>query len=358
MDNRSLSLESLSDNLLTEIAEDNFRVSDYIAIGGESCWRFHGLFGAERRLGLRILQKLLTHVVQGEQSEAEFLIKLFPDLLILKGRVRDYSGRIIEGTALQIALGAEDVRYREDEECMAEMIQRHLRKQFTNSEEIISAQVAEQFPEGWEEKENERAKKDLEALNEVVKAISQSQTDADCDKALNKFSEYLKPKSIIKTGKHFNFQLFVKAFDLFEENYDKFGDNSGRYNSRKNILFWQKVIGCIQRYLPACFAQALCQGIIKLVERGQKLERSLKFKYRRDDALYFPLDSDPHFRLGDKFAVSVGGSAEWHGDPGGLAKGERTRLFANYDKRKTSTLRGFLPQRSDNTYAKSRCVIM
>jgi hypothetical protein len=53
---------------------------------------------------------------------------------------------------LQLALGAEDVQYHDDEECMTEMLMHYL-KQLPNGDALIAQQIAEQFPEGWEEKE-------------------------------------------------------------------------------------------------------------------------------------------------------------------------------------------------------------
>ncbi|MDR3491351.1 MAG: hypothetical protein P4M12_04810 [Gammaproteobacteria bacterium] len=244
---------------------------------------------------------LLVHVVKGDQKEAEELIKVNPKLLLSKGMVVDYSDRSIEGTAFQMALGAEDVKYHEDEECMAEMIQRYLR-QLPDGELEIQKQIQEQFPEGWEAKENERAKNDLAALNKVVNAISVSQPNDNCEAALNEFREYLKPNCVIKTGKHFNAQLLVEAFKLYDKNYDRFGD----YNSHKNILCWRKVIGYIQRFLPASYAQAFVQGVYYIVESGEKLNRSLKFRYE-NDVSFFPLDSDPSSRLGFDFAAWGGG---------------------------------------------------
>lgn len=51
---------------------------------------------------------LLRHVIRGEQAEAEAMLKKNPALLLEKGKVTDYSGRTIQGTAFQLALGAED----------------------------------------------------------------------------------------------------------------------------------------------------------------------------------------------------------------------------------------------------------
>src|SRR6185437_5790629 len=54
-------------------------------------------------------RKLLQHVIRGEEAEAKKMLEANPRLLLEKGMVTDYSGRRIEGTDFQLALGAEDV---------------------------------------------------------------------------------------------------------------------------------------------------------------------------------------------------------------------------------------------------------
>lgn len=88
-----------------------------------SAQRFHSLFQPQR-----IVNKFLQYVVYGDQKKLEGILRddpnLLPQLLLKKGQVTDYSGRTIDGTALQIALAAEDVKYHDDEKCMAEMLMR------------------------------------------------------------------------------------------------------------------------------------------------------------------------------------------------------------------------------------------
>ncbi len=56
-----------------------------------------------------VVQKFFLHVVHGEFAQVEAMIQKDPGLLFEKMVVEDYSGRKIEGTALQIALSAGDV---------------------------------------------------------------------------------------------------------------------------------------------------------------------------------------------------------------------------------------------------------
>ncbi len=114
-----------------------------------------------------LTERLLTFVVQGKQDEAEAMISANPNLLLKEGEVIDYSGRTIEGSAFQMALGAEDVGFQPEEKCMAEMIAKHLDKHYPGEKE---KQYEEQFPVGEGAVELWRQHKDLEALNTVVDA--------------------------------------------------------------------------------------------------------------------------------------------------------------------------------------------
>ena len=59
---------------------------------------------------------------------------------------------VVEGTAYRLALGAEDVKAQENEECMAEMLARYI-KFLPDSQAILAKQYQVQFPEGYELKE-------------------------------------------------------------------------------------------------------------------------------------------------------------------------------------------------------------
>ena len=246
---------------------------------------------------------LLQHVVRGEETEAESLLQIDPELLLESGIVRDYSNRIIFGTALQIAAGAEDVRYQQNEKCMAEMIQRYW-KRLSKGDVKIATQIQKQYPEGYAIQEETRIVNDSEALHKVIDAIANAALGDDCEAALQAFRKYLQPNVVFKTGRHFNTYLLIQAFKLYDDNYSRFGG----WDSEKNNLCWRKVIGYIQRFLPACYAQAFCQGIHYIVEEDEPLSRCLRFR-DNNKAVFFPLDSDPRFRLGYDFAVDEYGRA-------------------------------------------------
>jgi len=225
-------------------------------------------------------EKLLNHVIRGEEAEAKKMLEAKPRLLLERGLVTDYSGRQIEGTAFQLALGAEDTQ-------MCEMIAPYFNRltdRAGEAEKLKQYQI--QFPEQEEKAEVIREDTpDIAALKQLIQTIRTSNTDEECEPALAAFREFLKPKGVIKTGKHFNAELLLTAFQLYDESYVD-------WNSRKNNLCWCKVVGYIQRFLPACYAQAFCRGLSGLVERGDKLRRSLEFLYD-PGVFFFPLSSSP-----------------------------------------------------------------
>lgn len=249
--------------------------------------------------------RLLKHIVRGEQKEAEAMLKNNLSLLLEKGRVTDYSGRVIEGTALQLALGAEDIGIHEGEECMVEMIQRHLIR-LPIGETAIIEQIKQQFPEGYEKEEIKKQEADLNAVNALIKAIGDSKAtntatlEKECEAALNQFRNYLKPSGVITTGQHSNVRMLVKAFEFYYQKYAEFGNDK---ESPKNKLFWEKGIGGIQRSLPANYAQAFCQSLYNYVICDKKLDRRLKVTvFSIDSDPFFPLDSNPRYRLGYDYA--------------------------------------------------------
>lgn len=278
------------------------------------------------------VKQFLQFIIYGNQAETEKILinnpKIRRALLEQKIEVVDYSGRKILGTALQLALGAKDVRYHDDEICMVEMLKKYYNK-LPDGEAVMAAQTREQFPDGWNEQEEARQEHDSAALHEIFHAIASSRNDQECDRALQVFIDHLErqTRSTIKYGYHFNDQLYIEAIKLYEQNDDYFGG----WNSRKNNYFWQKVIGNIERYVPACEAQALCDGMYFIVKDKAKLTRSLTI--RHDDKIqYFPLDSDPRFRLGHDCAAA--------GRTGPMSQG-RYKWHEDYIRLKTARLRSF-----------------
>src|SRR3990167_4891927 len=233
------------------------------------------------------LKQFLQHVVNGEKEEAEKMLKDKPEmqqlLLSSQAKVKDYAGRKIKGTALAIALGAKDVSIGEHEE-MVEMLERYL-KGLPDGEAEIAKQKAAQFPAGWEQQEEARREADSIALKKVFEKIKLSTNDAASDAAVMEFKDYLAKQKdrVIKTGYHFNDQLFAEALDLYDSHYDQFGG----YDSLKNRLAAIKVIGGIECLFTANLAQAACDGFGKVVDK-KVLGRTLKLESPRGFPFFHP----------------------------------------------------------------------
>lgn len=347
----------------------------------------------------REAKKLCQHVVFGEYKEAKAMLDQNPRLVLHKARVQDYSfgqtgdkRREIEGTAYQMALGAGDVnrvilggddkpvldvkgniRVFHKDEGMAEMIQSYFIKALNNDEvesnAAIQKQQEQQFPGGYDayQKSKEvQTKKanDSKALRKVIAAIKDANVsfthreynaskgevvvDVKCEKALNEFRDYLRPKGTIRLGDHFNVELLIEAFKLYDDQkrFRDFGDDN---ESPKNVLMWRQVIGYIQRYLPACYAQAFCHSLYD-VHRGEKLIRNTKFRF--ENVFYFPLDLSPVSRLGYQYAGNRIGGSEDYGRPRGRG------LLEDVFRAKTTAYRVFMLQHPDNPSTEHTCHIM
>jgi hypothetical protein len=102
---------------------------------------------------------------------------------------------------------------------MAEMIISHMKK-YAKAE--IQKQYDAQFPPGWEKEEMKRSSEDSTALDDLVQVIIKSKQEKECEKALQKFRDYLTPQGMIKTGYHFNHKLLLEAFEFYEKKYHSF----------------------------------------------------------------------------------------------------------------------------------------
>jgi len=216
-----------------------------------------------------------------------------------------FSGQRIRGSALGIALGAEDVsRATHPDEGMAEMLITELRK-LPEGEAYIDNQIKAQFPEGWEAKEDAKHAADLIALRKIREAIKVSRSNADPEliAAIHEFKEYIEPKGIIERGKHWNARLLQAALQI---GWDKwFGDN------RKDDFFYNQVVGSIDTHTPTNYAMAQAQGLCYLLEKNEKFNRSLEYRQNRGN-YYYPLSAVAGFRLGsDSWVDCYYGALAW-----------------------------------------------
>jgi hypothetical protein len=291
-------------------------------------------------------KRLCQYVVYGDLKNAEQIIISNPGILTRAATVTDYSGRQVHGTALQLALGAKDVRFHEKERAMVEMITEVLLSAFPNGETIRAQQVCAQFPAGWEAAYQARVERDQAALGAFVAAIARSNNPVDWETAAVVYREHFdhenKGRGVIKTGFHTNELAVAAWFQAYNDNFVAFGNE---WDSPKNRFLWQKGSYC-ERYLTACGAMALARDVWKIVKDGMHLDRSLAFLY--GGGSFFPLDSDPAFRLGYDCAGRAGRVwGSMHVDAG-----PRRPLFQNYVGQKTSTLHGLMQECRSNLETK------
>ncbi|HAU0673210.1 TPA: hypothetical protein JBG80_12150 [Legionella pneumophila] len=228
-------------------------------------------------LNPRAAQKLLTHVVKGEQAKAQAMIEKNPGLLLIKAKAIDYSGRTIIGTAFQGALGAGD-------KPMWEMMLPYF-KDLKEGEAL--RQFHEQFPHGIEDEVSAQELKDY--YNAIASAIIH-----DEDHGLSVIAGFRKEitsQKEITQGKHFNLQHLLAAYQAYAANFNAFT------NWENRDLFWQKVIGYVQRQMTAYDAQIYCSGVANVLDNKKSLARTLEFF---DGQTFFPLVDDSG--LGFEFA--------------------------------------------------------
>ena len=261
-------------------------------------------------LNIKAATELGQFIIYADLKNAEQLIIKNPSLLKISVNVKDYSDRQISGTALQLALGAKDVRFHENEIAMVEMITRYLLEKFSDGAIIMAQQIIQQFPEGWEAAYEARCKRDRAALDAFVAAIAGSEDFADWEAAAviyrDHFDNENKGHGIMKTGFHYNEQAVLAWFEAYYNNYEAFGND---WNSPKNRFLWQKGSYC-ERYLTAADAMAYARDIYEIVKKdGRALDRCLDFL--RGNGHFYPLDDNPLCLIGHHCGAVAGQLAEW-----------------------------------------------
>lgn len=236
------------------------------------------------------LQKLLLHVVHGEQSKAEDIIKNQPELLFKTDTVQDYSWRtILNVTPITAAYGADDID-------MLEMMFTYLDK---DSRDKAIRDINEKFPEEKEYKtiysdagfqsfinvlmgteQSEKPEPEPYNFRPIIIAIAANE---NVEAILAQFRNDFKP-GVIEKGKHFNMRILLAAYKA----YFQLSQESQR------ALFFREVIGYLQRLLPACYAQAFCQGLGFVAVEQRSFCRRLKLD---DGSFFYPGIETPELKL-------------------------------------------------------------
>ncbi len=224
----------------------------------------------------KLLDKLLLHIAHGEQDQAEAILKINPELLFMSSNVEAPSGNIfMDYSPCRLACYAHDMDMLE---MMKPYVYRvpHGEEQFTN----LLKEASEAF-------KNQKTYNFAELAD-----IINNGTDAQIKLALDNFRRQFEPK-YIKNKKSFNIENFLKAYEIYINNFDT-------WSKEKRRLFWCQVIGYLQRSLPACYAQVIDEtnGLIKIT-LGNK-------RQIRNALSFYPLVKNAHAGLGFDYAIYDG----------------------------------------------------
>jgi hypothetical protein len=231
---------------------------------------------------------LLQAVLYGNEDKANKMLDANPELLFVKSTAIDCLGRHVTCSPYQAALRDRDTD-------MLKMMEEYI-----TDLDLAALQRTEQYPEGIEEQSVFNFKTILEAIKasddlDAQLALNKHDNDSPLCKALNTFRRQFKVH--VMNEKNFNPQHLLRAFQLYDEQFDNF-----RISEQRD-LFWRQVIGYVQRFLPACDRQTFAQGIYFLVEESEPLKRSFDF---HDGNGSFPVNFDEsHSGLGFDYAAYV-----------------------------------------------------
>jgi len=220
------------------------------------------LFFSQNVFLKKTAQKLLTHVVKGEEEQVVAVLEKNPCLLLRTSERKDYSeGRTIKQAAFEAALSAND-----------DIMAKKMIPFFDKIQKIAPGEALRQFkrvfPEGVEAHDRnlqEQAYDFKPLIEDIINGNEEKKINA-----ISRFQEHMKRKRVVTEGAHFNPYDLINAYQAYVDNYKKFQ----KWHERN--LFWKNVIGSIQRNIPANFAQVFCTGLYHFVCKEKAIERSLK----------------------------------------------------------------------------------
>ncbi len=284
-------------------------------------------YDREETLDIQYAKLALEAVLYGNEKEALFIITKRPGCLLQRVKATDYSGRIIEATPLQGALGAmDDLLYNKIIPFFSEIPQ--LIEQAQKEERDISdvvrdkiiSQFNEQFPQGIDVTP-------ASELQDIYTTLVNEIINGNGEAAIVNFRAFITQPKHIKSGYHFKIQHLLAAMNAFVDNFRRLDSDENRGT------FWIKVIGFVQRQIPAHFAQAHCSGLMYLEDNPELFKRSLDVV---NDVKFFP--TQVNRGLGFDFAVhSSLGSDEALG-PGHYVAGLLQTCLKQYVEQKQTLL--------------------
>lgn len=322
-------LFKLPDSLIRANVLPGVEKSSSLAAFARSSFYTHKL--AQPELDQRGIEKLFAHIVNGQPDEVKMMLDANPHLTLIKRKTRNKKDEVIKNkagqcftvqgkTVYQIAFGEEDIE-------IAAMIKSVIVK--VADEEEGRAQYNSQFPPGWEEAEKKKWAPIFAQLNTIAEVVRDakpgdiiSSGDPEYKLTVREESEVAHALAQLRslldvmlnepvtTGRHFNPNLPLQAFKIYNDHYgDYFGNDS---RDPRALLFLQQVIGYSERLFPANYMQAACESFHNTAEklkRGEPQRRSFKFEvFNRHSNTWVQVDLDPLSvsRLGFDFAIYRG----------------------------------------------------
>jgi hypothetical protein len=155
-----------------------------------------------------------------------------------------------------------------------------------SAQDEMHKQFNKQFPNGLSSKEEENT--EYQSLYNYFERLAKDIASAANDKAKQDiFAEFrlnINTQGLtITNDKHFNMQHLLAAYQAYIDNFERLATKPNR------DMFWQKVIGYVQRQMPANYAQAHYSGVKNVIDNVTNLKRTFQLDH---GDLFFPLSFD------------------------------------------------------------------
>ena len=308
MEDKSEAQSSLGLSSLTGAAVTDQMVLDYLGneifdSTGYDPKTYHaetGLTLFESKLPALVVPKLVQHAVNVTADDIEQIKKILGEplsrkpnnlarlreLLCTPTTVKDHYGRLFENrTVYQIALGAREYNVTSENGVqvvngLVEMLGEYFKK-LPDGESLRQQQYNEQFPEGSEEKEEEKIANYSRELNRMIEVVKSS-SDADCQQtmALDSFHGYNLCPSYLASNDN---EVLASAIYLQEEKEGlscRFRGLDGHVKTE--VISWDNlkdiprsaddIIKTKHTYLPTILQQLAESGQFYTAEQIQQLK--------------------------------------------------------------------------------------
>lgn len=252
------------------------------------------------------VRELFHYVVkEGNQVAAEALIRADPTLLLEKGSMpqvsihpqspHQHSRRILKGTVFQCALKAFDTD-------MCYMIAKSFNL-LPNGPEQLQNQTKQVFPQGIEDCFSKQKAYDFNKIS--VQILNLPQGSIQLEQELNLFrADFI---NTVISEEVFNLHHLINALKLQSYIEDNWVDYS------KRTLFWKKVVGFTQRFVPIWVLQKFNEGFSSFDRPTSELKSCQTGLRRTFEAFNYLdtthnrislsiLDEKPEYSLGYSFA--------------------------------------------------------